>query len=233
MKPKPTARPTPTPRRDPIADHRSLNWGGYAVHGEAFTSVSGSWIQPKVACPVSRPAELGIWVGLDGAASETVEQIGTGASCAMRTTPRHYAWWEMYPDALIEIDMAVRPGDAIEAQVEARGTTFTLALRNRTTGASFRTAQVLRSARRDSAEWIVEPVSWCRYRCQITALPKFEPVTFTGSSVRTSGDATSIAAADGLVVRSDIETEAGSLLATTSELGADDRSFTVTWLDDK
>jgi hypothetical protein len=183
---------------------------------------------------VARPAELGIWVGLDGATSDTVEQIGTGASCALRTSPRHFVWWEMYPDEVIEIDMAVRPGDAIDAQVEARGASFTLWIRNRTTRASFRTVQVLRSAERSSAEWIVEPISWCRRGCEIAALPIFEPVRFTNATVRTSGLPTAITGSSGTLVRNDIESErAEHLLATTSAIEPGGRAFTVTWLDDK
>ena len=66
----------------------SLNpgWGGYVVTdlggGKlAFTSVSATWTQPKMACGEGQRDALGVWVGLGGYGAEGLEQAGVGTTC--------------------------------------------------------------------------------------------------------------------------------------------------------
>lgn len=70
---------------DPGGQNTSVSssiWAGYAVTGAAgsFTSVSASWTQPTASCAAGSQYTA-FWVGLDGYASKTVEQIGTEADC--------------------------------------------------------------------------------------------------------------------------------------------------------
>lgn len=60
----------------------SSNWAGYATTGASgsLTSVSASWTQATANC-VAGSQYGAFWVGLDGYASKTVEQIGTEADC--------------------------------------------------------------------------------------------------------------------------------------------------------
>ena len=50
------------------------------------------------------------WVGLDGYAGKTVEQIGTEADCT-GPSPGYYAWYEVYPGAGVNFTNPVSPGD--------------------------------------------------------------------------------------------------------------------------
>src|SRR5580658_3355273 len=44
----------------------STNWSGYAVTGEVFTDVVGSWVQPSASCPSKQQQDAAFWVGIDG-----------------------------------------------------------------------------------------------------------------------------------------------------------------------
>src|SRR5262245_28473695 len=59
----------------------STNWSGYAATGSAFTTVSATWVQPAGSC-TSATRYSSFWVGLDGYASNSVEQTGTDTDCS-------------------------------------------------------------------------------------------------------------------------------------------------------
>src|SRR5262249_55297953 len=106
---------------NPMAE--SVNWAGYAVTGRrgAFRSVSAAWTEPTVNCRgVTGRRFSSFWVGLDGANSNSVEQLGTEADCR-RTTPVYFAWWEMFPNPSVNLPNRVRPGDHMSASVTFRG----------------------------------------------------------------------------------------------------------------
>jgi hypothetical protein len=141
-----------------ISHSTSTNWAGYSATGSRFTSVSASWKQPAVSCTAAT-AYSSFWVGLDGDGSSTVEQTGTDADCSSGK-PVYYAWYEMYPKFPTNLSMAVRAGDTMSASVTADGKgSFTLTIRNVTTGVSFTTTQRLKRARLASAEVIAEAPS--------------------------------------------------------------------------
>jgi hypothetical protein len=48
------------------------NWAGYAVTGGRFTSVSATWVQPRVANTSTRFDCISIWLGLGGLRSSSV-----------------------------------------------------------------------------------------------------------------------------------------------------------------
>ena len=58
------------------SSYYSSNWSGYAVTGSAgsVTSPSGSWTVPAVTGSRFTTAYAAFWVGIDGFASNTVEQ---------------------------------------------------------------------------------------------------------------------------------------------------------------
>ena len=135
----------------------SSNWSGYAAYGSSgsFSNVSASWQQPAVSCN-SQNTYSSYWVGLDGYNTSTVEQLGTEADCSSGSAS-YYAWFEMYPRWGYYINMSVHPGDNLSASVTYSGAgRYTLKLADTTTGQSFKTVQKLASARRASAEAIVE-----------------------------------------------------------------------------
>jgi hypothetical protein len=170
-------------------------WAGYVVapaHGT--TAVGGTWIQPAVSG--SGISVSSIWVGIDGGASGTVEQIGTDA-IIVNGTPYYRAWYELFGDqsaagakgpdfaAVFIPSFAVHPGDTISAEVSlvagtSRSFLFQITDAPANGGAleTFCTTQTMQyvTPQLASAEWIVENPN-------NGALPlaNFGQATFTGA----------------------------------------------------
>jgi outer membrane autotransporter protein len=139
----------------------SANWAGYLATtsgGNAFTTVSGGWTVPAITSGSSSAGSYSsIWVGIDGAGNNALEQLGTeGDYYGGRA---HYdAWWEMIPapETLIP-SMPIQPGDRMFASVHyIGGGNFVLSIDDLTTNTSFTTTQNNSSAPRSSVEWIAE-----------------------------------------------------------------------------
>jgi hypothetical protein len=129
---------------------------GAIVTGSGFTSVTSTWTEPSVTCH-SYNDLIGIWVGLDGYGSSTVEQTGVATDCSSGT-PVYQAWYEMYPAAPVYYSLTsnpVRGGDQITATVSRSGTTYTLTIHNSTRGWSKTTSKSL-TASNASAEVILD-----------------------------------------------------------------------------
>src|SRR5438270_13965060 len=70
-------------------DSVSSNWSGYALEPPAgtdlqFTSITGTWTQPKATCSSSgSESASAFWVGLGGEidTATSLEQTGTSAAC--------------------------------------------------------------------------------------------------------------------------------------------------------
>jgi hypothetical protein len=155
----------------------SINWAGYAVQAGAgaVRAVRGTWIVPAVSG--ASDAVSSAWVGIDGNASPTVEQIGT-ESDILGGMPVYFAWFEMFPrDRVIVGGLAIHPGDVMTGVVTSLGSgLFRLRLTDFSTGQSFATTQAAPAAQRSSAEWVVE-------RPGHEALADFGTVPFFGASL--------------------------------------------------
>lgn len=118
----------------------SPHWSGYAVAGNngTLTSVTSNWVQPRINYAV--PGDAATWVGLDGFANGTVEQIGTDA-LSINGQPYYTAWYEMYPFNSVPINHPVGPGDNMTASVNYANGAYTLYLRDLTQGWSYSTIQ--------------------------------------------------------------------------------------------
>ena len=166
-------------------DSTSGNWSGYAVPYEGkgvsdtFSDVSGSWVVTPLKAGGRSAAYAATWVGIDGYTSGTVEQIGTMQEWTGRTA-QYYAWFEMYPGPMYQIQNAVAVGDVISASVQYAGTTSVKVSRGKTQteyvfllsitdtsstgkvkwGGTVNTSYTtVASADRNSAEWVVEAPS--------------------------------------------------------------------------
>ena len=143
------------------------NWAGYAsvtsVNSPASNSVSdavGTWVVPTVTAGPT-DAYCADWIGIDGFASGSVEQLGTEED-SIGGSPYYAAWWEMYPAGSVTINsMHISPGDTMTAEVRwVSGNTFFLTMTDVTTGFTFSTTRTLTTtAARSSAEWIHEAPS--------------------------------------------------------------------------
>ena len=143
------------------------NWAGYAsvtsVNSPASNSVSdvvGTWVVPTVTAGPT-DAYCADWIGIDGFASGSVEQLGTEED-SIGGSPYYAAWWEMYPAGSVQItSMHISPGVTMTAEVRwVSGNTFFLTMTDVTTGFTFSTTRTLTTtAARSSAEWIHEAPS--------------------------------------------------------------------------
>jgi hypothetical protein len=143
------------------AEAESTNWSGYAVTGAtgAFKSVSASWIEPAAKCTSRSAKYAAFWVGLDGYASDSVEQTGSDSDCDGET-PAYYGWYEMYPADPVNFSNAVSPGDSFTASVTFSGTeTYTLVLKDLTKGWTQTITKNESGLDRSSAEVITEAPS--------------------------------------------------------------------------
>jgi hypothetical protein len=115
-------------------DAQSSNWSGYAVSDAAtiggsatvgsttllsYSSVTGTWTQPRAACTTGSATFSAFWIGLGGLAidSQGLEQIGTSADCSASGAPAYRAWYEMVPAPPVRLTLKILPGDVITASV--------------------------------------------------------------------------------------------------------------------
>ncbi len=135
----------------------STDWAGYAVTGAGLKTVSGSWKQPTVKCPVNQVQQAAFWVGIDGFSGTTPRSSRSGPTptaprSAGKTTgtPNYYAWYEMYPQKVMYLSKGlypVSPGNVIGSRVSHAGTTYALTISDTTRGWTFTT----KSGRHDDA----------------------------------------------------------------------------------
>jgi hypothetical protein len=210
--------------------YTSANWAGHCATGQRFRSVTATWTQPQVQTLWGRATEVDIWVGLDGwHGSPTCEQTGIRVfQSGSNQGTDYWAWYEILPKSPVAVatvdaagdsqDVAVSPGDLITATVKSLGDQrFRLTLVDDTQGERFSTIQASPAAKCDSAEVIVEA-----HLLDGRDLPNFDPVPFINCLV------------DGRPIgsfywhRINVTTKDGSFMTSTSALGPDGASFTVT-----
>jgi Peptidase A4 family len=159
----------------------STNWSGYAVSGAtgAYHSVSASWKEPKATCSSRSAQYAAFWVGLDGFASDSVEQTGSDSDCDGRT-PEYYGWYEMYPADPVNFSNAVSPGDSFTASVTFSGTeTYTLVLKDVTKGWTQTITKNEAGLARSSAEVITEAPS---SESGVLPLANFGTISYSAST---------------------------------------------------
>ncbi len=201
----------------------SSNWAGYDDSTDGpFTTVTGTWTQPRVRATGATFTDAAFWVGLDGDNSETVEQIGTEGYS--QGVAGYDAWYEMYPLYPVTIDMPIHAGDVLTGTVTfAAPAAFTLTLVNHTTGDSFTTGQVMSiPPQLASAEAIAEAPTDDNTGDVIPAtnfgIVRFSDCTFNDQPV---------GAYDWNQIDMTSE-DSNALVAQTSALGTDGGSFWVT-----
>ncbi len=196
---------------------QSTNWAGYDAIGGGFTSVTASWVQPAIA-PTSSETYAAFWAGLDGDGSSTVEQTGTLAY-SENGEVYYEAWYEMYPAATQIVPLTINPGDSLTATVTSEsGGQFDLTLTDHTTSKTANETETNTAAQDYSAEVIAEAPSSGTH---VLPLADFGTVGFTGCAFN---DLPISAFAWNQI---DMVSGAGSTEATTSALGGDGASFSV------
>jgi hypothetical protein len=212
-------------------------WSGYAVTGQKFTAVRGTFVQPAMtSCSASSAGSLeapiannvDIWSGLDGLGSAPIDQVGTEANCYIpsRGTPSitYFAWYETFPDALIGIPIAIHPGDKIFTEVRAVAPRrFAMRIENRTTATAW--SQVVYQhapGRQLSAEWIDET--------QGVALPTVTTTRWSKVSATARGVTAPLGTRNAAITAfATSDTASGRHVEPSPLSGAGD-AFSVSWL---
>jgi hypothetical protein len=219
----------------------SSNWSGYAVSGQTFSSVSGSWTQPAATC-ASGSSSAAFWVGLGGnsTTSQSLEQIGTSTDCSAGGTASYSAWYELVPAASVPIKLKVSPGNKVSASVQVNGTNVTLTFKNLTRKTSFTKTLTMAAPDASSAEWIAEAPSACDTygRCRQVTLTNFGKITFTKTLATAAGHTGTVS--DSLWTATPIELQSfasfgrfasasSGAQAVPANLSTDGSAFTVTY----
>jgi hypothetical protein len=238
----PTSPSTTTPPAPRVPGGRcgtSHNWSGYAATGGTFTSVTGTWTVPQsagVPTPTSgsgtstRSGRFGgnvasgaTWVGIGGVNSRDLIQAGTEDTSAGSGRVHYDAWIEMLPRASHPIQLTVSPGDSITVTIgQQANDQWQIAFKNNTTGETYQTTVTYQSSL-SSAEWVEEAPSAGR---SVLPLDNFGTVQFTNGSATENGKTVTISGAGAKPIT--MIDSRGSPIATTSSLGGDGSSFTVT-----
>ncbi len=210
----------------------STNWSGYAsltnLKNPQYNSVSNvaaQWTVPAVTC-VPGSQYSAIWIGIDGYADNSVEQIGTSQDCR-GGAPSYYVWYEMYPRSMVKTNLTVSSGDSIAASVQYNGNNnFQLKLSNQTTGNTYSTTQRLSGVRRTSAEWVVEAPS---SMFGVLPLSNFGTATISNASTtinnHTGGISDGAWQNDKIIMKS----SGGTIKATPGSLTNGGSQFIDTW----
>jgi hypothetical protein len=227
----------------------SSNWSGYtltaadATTTHSFNDVTGTWVQPKVACRSGRRDAVAFWVGLGGSSegSESLEQLGTAAECSGTSTkPRYSVWWEIIPAASVEVKMKLSPGDKVTAAVLVNGNRVTMSLKNVTHGTRFTKTVAVPQVDTSSAEWIAEAPSECNGvgQCRVVPLTNFGTVTFTNAAAIADGapgtltNPAWVPSAITLITEENGQggfVNASGVGAVPSDVTTDGRGFSVSW----
>jgi hypothetical protein len=198
--------------------HSDQTWGGYAVTGGPYTTITGSWNVPALDC-ANGPGDASPWIGIDGYGNDTVEQIGLDLDC-INGRASYHPWVEMYPGPSDYFADSVHAGDTLTASVSvATDGTWTLTETDTTDGWTKTFHRTPKHAPlRASAEAIVEDVG----NGQAPPVPDFNTVTFR--DIRVDG---SPLAQAGTVNRTTLE-RATTPLSRESALSQ--AAFSITWL---
>jgi hypothetical protein len=181
-------------------DAQSSNWAGYAISDAAtiggapisgsttaltFSSVTATWVQPRVTCKNDEATYSAFWVGIGGFAGDAgaLEQTGTQANCNSSGNATYSAWYELVPAPTVNVHLKIRPRDVITASVNILPTGVLVQLKNRTLKTSYTKLLPTPSGLdATSAEWIAEAPSTCDQaltRCRALPLANFGTVPFT------------------------------------------------------
>jgi Peptidase A4 family len=222
------------PRAVAVADDKvtSQNWSGYAAQAaKQFTEVSASWLQPSVDCGVSGESAAAFWIGLDGYTNDTVEQIGTKATCD-DGTPAYTAWWQMYPDSptfLPSSSYPVTAKDTLSASVTRSGTSYTLTMTS-SAGWTYSTMQTGSDAN-SSAEWIASSPPCPTCSSGFAPLADFGDLDFSNAKAADGGKLRAVSAfrADDGPARITMKAKSGEVLARPGSLTDKGKEIPIVW----
>jgi hypothetical protein len=214
-----------------LAPERVSHWSGYIVNlalqnkSEGVSSVSGSWIVPKIVYSVN-DTYSSVWVGIGGYGEQTLIQAGTEQHCENGKV-EYFAWYELLPRTIIRVStLDISPGDKVTTTItlmDEKTDTWRITVVDQTEGKSFQKTVSYESSMK-SAEWIVERPM---VNGEISTLADFDKATLTDCSVTINGVAGSI---KNFTYTPAVMADANVDLVHTSSLNSEGSSFTITYL---
>jgi Peptidase A4 family len=184
------------------------NWAGYDISGDSFAAVAGTFNVPTLYA-ATKHATSSEWVGIDGAANDSLIQAGVAQKYDPSTGLVYdHAWWEILPAAETVVPLRISTGDEISIAItQIAGTHWRISITNETTRRAFVTNQTYLGPL-ESAEWIVEaPTSGATGA--VETLGGFTPnVTFANAAYE--GNATTLT--------EDVMVQDGVIVATPSPI---------------
>ena len=185
--------------------NQSSNWFGYnqgtLEQGGAkqFHSIAGDWTVPTVSRHAGHAGASSDWIGIGGGCVDatcsvgdnTLIQTGTEQDVSASGARSYSAWYELIPAPTLDIDMTVRAGDHMHAQISetvSGSNVWKITLKNVTRNKTF-TTTVPYSSTHATAEWIEETPLEIGTNPGLAPLPNlsrisFDHATTNGASAR-------------------------------------------------
>ena len=201
------------------------NWSGYMETNGTFTGVSGSWDATNPTGNGSSESADATWIGVGGVTTSDLIQIGTLNNVSPSGQVTSEAFYEMLPAASIDItSITINPGDFISASISEAGTDqFNLTITDNTDSQTF-TDTVAYTSSNSSAEWIQEDPSSGFHR--LIPLDNFGSVAFSDGYDIINGVSKDILNSGPSLIN--MVSGSDAPVATTSSLGSDGASFSIT-----
>jgi hypothetical protein len=208
----------------------SVGWAGYIISDsfnqqQPITYISASWTVPTVNVSAGN-GYSSVWIGIGGQLDKTLIQVGTEHN-VINGEATYSAWYEMLPAYSVKIDnFVLSPGDQITAAItiiSPETNEWNIQLNDITNGEVFN-QNFFYNSTKSSGEWIVERST---VNGQISNLADFGALTFNGCHIHqgnTNGDIRDFSYS---IVH--MTNQQYDRLATTSSIGSDNASFTVTY----
>jgi hypothetical protein len=201
----------------------SRNWAGYAAIGGQYTAVSGTWSLPPYDSTEAGGLDA-TWVGIGGIQSTDLLQAGTQEQTSGTGQTQYSAWIETLPRPSQTVPLSVHAGDSISVSLtEQSPGMWQVAMTNNTTGQQWQTNVQYQSSN-SSAEWIEEAPS--AGRGGVLPLDNFGMLNISDATTVSNGQSQNLTQAGARAI--DIDSGSGQALVTTSPLGSDGSSFSVT-----
>ena len=188
-----------------VNTNQSSNWFGYNQGsleqggGKQFHSIAGDWTVPTVSRHAGHAGASSDWIGIGGGCVDanctvgdnTLIQTGTEQDVSASGVRSYSAWYELIPSPSLGINMTVRPGDHMHAQISetvSGANVWKITLKNVTRNKTF-TKTVPYSSTHATAEWIEETPLEISTNAGFAPLPNmsrisFDHATTNGASAR-------------------------------------------------
>ena len=220
-----TSTSTTQPPNNPAPDYTSSNWSGFVAASAKYTTISGTWQQPNPTGNGTNTMADATWIGIGGVTTSDLIQVGTDNTVSPSGTVSSSAFYEMLPNAAINISsINLSPGDTIQASINETSTNeWKITLSDTTSNQTF-TLNVSYSSALSSAEWIEEDPS--DVSGNLLPFDNYGTLNITNAETTANGvinDLTQSGAQSIAMVNS-----SNQIISSPSAIGSDGASFSLT-----